>query len=252
MEFKETLEKIGLSKIEAALYCEVLRHVGVKPSVLARRINASRPAVYDALRTLETKGLIYETHQKKTHTYAAKDPRNLEKIISESEELAKIEAQKKRQLLNETLPEILVFTKNATLLPKVQFFEGEQGIWQALQETLSTKDIIRAYANIDSIVRSMGERFEQYLKQRVDLAIHARAIAPDTEKWRKRALCSKKELRDVRFISSGAEYSPEINIFDDRVLMISWKENFAVLISSKDFAHAQRVIYDELWNKLSE
>jgi len=92
----------------------------------------------------------------------------------------------------------------------------------------------------------------RYLKQRVDLAIRARAIAPDMEKWRKRALCSKKELRDVRFISSGAEYSPEINIFDDRVLMISWKENFAVLIFSKDFAHAQRVIYDELWNKLSE
>jgi sugar-specific transcriptional regulator TrmB len=248
---QDILEKIGLTKIEATLYWEVLRHVAIKPAVLARRLNVSRPTVYDALRSLETKGLIYETHQKKTRSYAAKDPRNLEKLITDSEELAKFEAQKKRTLLTNTLPELLAFTKGAALLPKVQLFEGEHGIWNALQETLTTKDIIRAYANIDSIVRSMGEQFDRYLKQRVDLGIRARAIAPDTEKWRQRVLRSAEELRDVRFIESSAEYSPEINIFDDRVLMISWKENFAVLIASKDFAHAQRVIYDELWTKLS-
>lgn len=251
MENQKLLEQLGLTKIEAMLYWEVLRHVGVKPAALARRLNLSRPTVYDTLRSLETKGLVYETRQKKTRSYAAKDPRNLEKLISTSEETAKFEAQKKRELLTQALPELLNFTKGASLLPKIELFEGEQGIWNALQETLSTKDIIRAYANMDSIVRAMGEKFEQYLKQRIDSNIHARAIAPDNETWRQRALRSKQELRNVRFIDSGAEYSPEINIFDDRVLMISWKENFAVLISSKDFAHAQRVIYDELWNKLS-
>lgn len=251
MESQLLLERLGLTKVEATLYWEVLRHVGVKPAVLARRLNASRPTIYDALRSLERKGLVYETRQKKTRTYAAKDPRNLEKLINASEETAKFEAQKKRDLLTQALPELLSFTKGASLLPKVQLFEGEHGIWNALQETLSTKDIIRAYANMDSIVRAMGEQFERYLKQRIDANIHARAIAPENETWHQRALLSKEELRDVRFIRSGAEYSPEINIFDDRVLMISWKENFAVLISSKDFAHAQRVIYDELWNKLS-
>lgn len=251
MEYSSFLERLGLTKIEATLYWEVLRHVNVKPAVLARRLNVSRPSVYDALRSLEAKGLVYETRQKKTRSYAAKDPRNLEKLINASEESAKFEAQKKRDLLAQALPELLSFTKGASLLPKIQLFEGEHGIWNALQETLSTKDIIRAYANMDSIVRAMGEQFERYLKQRIDLNIHARAIAPENETWRQRALRSKQELRDVRFIRSGAEYSPEINIFDDRVLMISWKENFAVLISSKDFAHAQRVIYDELWNKLS-
>ncbi len=251
METQETLEQLGLTKIEATLYWEVLRHVNVKPAALARRLNVSRPTVYDTLRRLETKGLVYETRQKKTRTYAAKDPRSLEKLIDASEEAAKFDAQKKRDLLAGALPELLSVTKGASLLPKVELFEGERGIWNALQETLSTTDIIRAYANIDSIVRAMGEDFERYLKQRIALNIHARAIAPDNETWRQRALQSKEELRDVRFIHSGAEYSPEINIFDNRVLMISWKENFAVLISSKDFAHAQRVIYDELWGKLS-
>lgn len=250
MEVLKTLEKIGLSKLEAVTYWEVLRHVGVKPSVVARRINMARPSVYDALRKLEAKGLIYETRQKKTRTYSAKDPRNLEKIINVAEEEAKTQAQKKRELFQEVLPEMMEFTKNASLLPKIQFFEGEQGIWNALQETLSTKDIIRAYANIDTIMHTMGEQFEQYLKQRIALGIPARAIAPENAQWRQRVKASKKELRDVRFIRSGAEYSPEMNIFDDRVLMISWKENFAILLSSKDFAHAQRVIYDELWNKL--
>ena len=250
METQEILEQLGLSKIEASLYKEVLRHVNVKPAALARRLNVSRATVYDALRALETKGLVYETRQKKTRSYAAKDPRNLGKIIDATEEAAIFEAQKKRDVLARALPDLLEITKSASLLPKIQLFEGERGIWNALQETLSTTDIIRAYANMDSIVRAMGEDFERYLKQRIALNIHARAIAPENETWRQRALQSKAELRDVRFIRSGAEYSPEINIFDDRVLMISWKENFAVLISSKDFAHAQRVIYDELWGKL--
>jgi len=252
MESQEILEKLGLSKIEASLYWEVLRHIGVKPSALARRLSVSRPTVYDALRGLEAKGLIYETRQKKTKTYSAKDPRSLEKLIADTEETAKLDAQKKRQLLSDALPELLAFTKNASLMPKIQLFEGERGIWNALQETLNTKDVIRAYANIDSIVRAMGEQFERYLKERVALGIRARAIAPDTRQWRERTLRSKQELRDVRYLQSNAEYSPEINIFDDRVLMISWKENFAVLLSSKDFAHAQRVIFDELWEKLEK
>jgi len=251
MNFTKQLVQIGLTESEAMVYQEVLRQVTVKPANLARRVNLSRPAVYDVLQNLKNKGLIYETKEKTTRTFAAKDPRALEDFIDEVENQAKSIAEKRRQQLNETLAGLLDFSKNATLSPRLFFFEGEQGIWTALQETLKTKDIIRAYANIGTITDTMGEKFDLYLKERIKKNIFARAIVSDTKEWRKRVQKSREELRDVRFMTSGDEYTPEINIFDNNILMISWKENFAIIIRSKDFADAQKVIFDELWSKLS-
>ena len=49
----------------------------------------------------------------------------------------------------------------------------------------------------------------------------SRAIAPDSIIWRTWAKRGRQDLRDVRFMRPGSKYSPEINIYDDRVLMTS-------------------------------
>ncbi len=250
MNIQKALNEIGLNEKEAEVYLALLRHASLKPSVIARRTTLSRPTVYDILQSLQKKGLVYTTKNKTTQTFTARDPRFISQNIDREVADFTAEAEKKKQRLTETMPELLNLAKNALQLPRVTYFEGEKGIEEALYATLATKDIIRAYANIESITSSMGERFSRYLVQRVKRGIQARAIAPDTKEWRQRIKESKKELRDVRFMKEGSFFSPEINIYGDHVLMISWKEHFAVLITSKDFAQTQKIIYDELWNRL--
>lgn len=251
MQLEEKLGVFGLTEKEAAVYLALLHHNSAKPAALARRLNLSRPTVYDTLRKLQQKGLVYISPGKATQNFTAKDPRTLTKIIDDELHEQTTRAEQKKMQLEQLMPNLLSIAKEAGNLPRVKYFEGLSGIEDALKETLNTKDIIRAYADIESITKTMGEKFTKYLAQRVKKNIHARAIAPDTKEWRQRAMLGQKELRDVRFLPVGAEYSPEINIFDNNVLMISWKESFALLITSKDFANAQRVIYDELWSRLS-
>lgn len=244
------LGNLGLSDKEATLYLTLLSYPQAKPAVLARKTQLSRATTYDVLAALQKKGMVYAVPGKATRTFSARDPRSLTKLLDHSLEAHAAEIAQQKAQLEQVLPELMSRARSTSPIPRIQYFEGKRGIQEALDDTLSTRDIIRAYADIGSIVSSMGKDFDAYLKRRVKKKIHARAIAPDTKVWRTWAKRGRQDLRDVRFMRPGSEYFPEINIYDDRVLMISWREQFAVLMTSRDFAHTQRVIFDELWDHL--
>ena len=49
---------------------------------------------------------------------------------------------------------------------------------------------------------------------------------------------------------SKYEFSPEMNIFDDKVLIASWREKMAIIIQSQEIADLHKKMYDLLWSLL--
>ena len=45
-------------------------------------------------------------------------------------------------------------------------------------------------------------------------------------------------------------FSPEINIYNNKILITSWKEKMAILIESKELADLQRLTFNLLWETL--
>ena len=148
------------------------------------------------------------------------------------------------------MPELISVAKNRSAMPKVRFFEGKKGLREALEDTLTAKTGILAYANLGTIFEAAPDYFPNYLANRIKKKIHAKAIAPDTEIWRRALSRSRDELREVRFLPAGNSYTPEINIYDDKMLIISWEENIALIIESKELAALQRIVFDNLWRTL--
>ena len=66
-----------------------------------------------------------------------------------------------------------------------------------------------------------------------------------------RAKKDREELRESVILSDEQQtFSPEVNIYNNKMMIASWKEKMAVIIESKELADLQRVIYKIVWDAL--
>jgi len=68
-----------------------------------------------------------------------------------------------------------------------------------------------------------------------------------------RAKKDTEELRESVILGDPLQtFSPEVNIYNNKMLIASWKEKMAVIIESKELADLQRVIYKIVWDALKK
>ena len=78
--------------------------------------------------------------------------------------------------------------------------------------------------------------------------IHVRVIAPDDEESKEVVSRDEQELRQSVLIPREKFYfTTEINIYNNKMLIVSWKEKFAVIVESEEIVNAQRRIFDLAW-----
>ena len=249
MKLTETLTKIGLSDKEAKVYLQMI-HLGEQPaSVLSRHTDINRTSMYDILEALKTRGLV-QTIQKKSRTlFKALHPNELLQYLEREKTEAVRRLEKQQESIREILPELISLEHPESNRPRVTFYEGEKGMREAYEDTLSAKDGILAYANVEEMHKALPHFFPEYYERRaIEHKIHIKAIMPDNEASKDRAKKDKDENRESRLIpKKDFEFSPEINIYNDKVLIASWIEKIAVIIESKEVADFHRKMYALAW-----
>lgn len=247
----QVLQKIGLSKKEASLYIASLRLGSQTASIIARHSGINRATVYDIFEALINKGLASKLDRGSAIYFQVSDPKNLLQYLErdKNEYIRKIE--KEKQILEEILPAIQSIEQKVTTKPKVQFFEGEKGIREAYEDTLSATESIRAYANVEEMHQALPHFFPEYYERRKDNEIGIRAICPDNKLSVERKKSDAKELRQIKLIPKDKySFSPELNIYNNKVLIASWREKMAIMIESQEIADLQKKMFDLLWEKI--
>ncbi len=243
------LKKIGFSDKEAQVYLQLIR-LGSQPvSVIANRANINRTTAYDIIASLTKRGLVSSTKKSGATYYRAIDPRELIAYLEREkvEHFKRLEKQQKE--IEEVLPELLSLENPQSTKPKVTFYEGEKGMRQAYEDTLTSSEDILAYANVEEMHKGLPEFFPEYYHRRaVENGIHIKAIMPDNKMSKERAKKDKTEKRkSVLVPKKDYDFTPEINIYDDKVLIASWTEKMAILIKSKEIADFHKKMYKLCW-----
>lgn len=94
---------------------------------------------------------------------------------------------------------------------------------------------------------------DDFVKRRIatgvkSLALRSFKYKPEREKETTHA----QQKRKVKFIPDNIIIKPYICIYDDKVAMISTKEEkLGFIIESKEFADAQKAIFDMAWNTVA-
>ena len=151
------------------------------------------------------------------------------------------------QKAKEIIPE-LKSIHNVKDRPKVFFYEGREGLEKVYEDTLTSTEPIRAYANLEPMNEGLPGYFPEYFKRRASRGISIRAIGPRTEANIELVKRDIEEKRETALIPKEIyNFSPEINIYDDKVMIASWKEKLGIIIKSKEIADIMKKIYELAW-----
>jgi len=90
--------------------------------------------------------------------------------------------------------------------------------------------------------------FPDYYKRRAGKGIAIRAIIPNTETGLERRSFDKAEMRETALVPKDTFlFSPEINIYDNKIMIASWREKLGIIIESSEIADAMKKIYELAW-----
>jgi len=242
-QLKSFLFSIDLSEKEISVYIVLLGMGKGTVSQIARRAQLNRTTGYDILGTLVAKGLVSISGKEPKQEYIAESPESIITLLNER--IEKTSEQLKRA--KEIMPE-LKSMHNVSDRPQVRFYEGKDGLKQVYEDTLTSTETIRAYAEVGNMHKALPDYFPEYYERRSKKNIFIRAIFPATPASLERATQNSKEWRDTAIVPADKyNFSPEINIYDNKVMIASWREKLGIIIESAEIADAMKKVFELSW-----
>ncbi|MCD6109920.1 hypothetical protein J7J83_04145 [bacterium] len=234
----DILVGVGFTKKEAKVYLANLELGQSVISKIAKRAEINRVTTYDIVEKLIHKGFIHFITKHGVKFFSPTKP-----------DLIFQNTKKKIDSFQKSLP-ALRRLHGETVHPRVRYFEGLDGIKYIYEDTLSSKTDISNFSNSAEIRRFWPTYDEDYVKKRAKKKIFLRGVSPLDEAGLQVKSENKKYYRDIKLIPHKKyDFSNEINIYDDKVSIISFKEGLiGMIIESKEIADTQRIIFKMVWD----
>ena len=239
----EALLSLGLSDKEAAIYLALLELGRATVSKISRKADVNRATGYVILDSLVNKGLALISGKEPKQEYTAESPDNLVNLLRKRKTEAETALAKAEVLALE-----LKSIQKKEDRPQVRFYEGVEGMKQVYEDTLTSTETIRAFASVEDVHSIFGNYFPNYYKRRAGKGINIRAVFPDTPASIERSTYNQEEARESVLVPKEMyEFHPEINFYDNKVMIASWREKLGIIIESAEIADAMKKIFELAW-----
>lgn len=248
---EKLFKELNFNEKETAVYLALLEVGSAKPKEISRKTGINRTTVYDICESLLHKGLVSKTKKGSSTLFNAFDPKRILNYLDREKEENSKNIEKQKQKVSEIMPQLISLQNIYTSKPKVQFYDGEKGMREAYEDTLTSTETILAYANAETMHEGLPNFFPEYYKRRAGNKIFIKAIVPRNKITIERTKANQEEMRDTRFLpTEEMTFSPEANIYNNKILLVSWKEKMAIIIESKELADLQKLTFNLLWDTL--
>lgn len=242
--FQETFNQIGLSKNEQVIFVTLLQYPGTRVTQLSKKAHLNRTTTYGVLQALTKRGLISSVDRAGVLEFHAIELTSLINYLERHQrELSKCVHQ-----IKEVLPLIESMRSKKHAHPKIQFFEGKDGVKQAYEDTLENnkEKVLYDLTGTDAVYTLMGEDWvHYYTHKRKRLGIRCIDITPDTAWSRKSQSLDKGVLRTTKFLPKEYNFETEIDLYDNKVAIFSFSEDtpLAVLIEDQKISQTMKQLF---------
>ena len=234
---------MNFSEKEADVYLSLLELGKATVSVIARKAGLNRTTGYHILDSLTVKGLVSVSGSEPLQEYVAESPDKITELLQKKFN----EYQKYLNQAKETVPQLKSF-HNVSDRPKVRFYEGKQGLVDVYEDTLTSHEPLKAFANFEDMHKALPDYFPSYYLRRAKKGLNIRGIVPVTPEALERQKHNKEEAREMVFVPHDKYYfSPEIDMYDNKIMIASWKEKLGIIIESAEIADAMKKIFELAW-----
>ncbi|MBU0976272.1 MAG: helix-turn-helix domain-containing protein [Patescibacteria group bacterium] len=250
-----TLLQLGLDKKEAEIYITTLKSSSLSTTQLSKATNIPKTTIYRYIEALIQKGILDKVVGPRGMLVKAKEPQNLDLLLSEK--LGNV------KMAEHLFPQVVGFLDtlrtNKKHKTEVRYFEGKTGIKQLLWNTLraESKDPVVGYGCKtwnDYVGRSFAEkvRFE-YIRR----GINNKEIQNDKILGKKftdvqQYITSNYRLRTIPRSKMKINYNTII--YDEFFSFYSMHQDevFGIEIQNAEIARSQRQIFELLWEIAEE
>lgn len=255
LEYTQNLHEAGLSPEQATIY-EVLLKIGVSPaSQVAKEVptTLSRPLVYKVLDELITMNLAEKQNiAGKVATFSAKHPTAiLEKIDARKTQIEQTKAQ--FAITSGKLASLFNLTAGK---PGVQYFEGKDGVWEVLMDSMRAQEEILTYADLEAIARYIPELNAEYSAMREDKKVKKRGLVLDSALARQFLASYDGAVTHTKLIpaSEGTlALQTVMQIYDNKVSYITMTDAYMVgiIITDQFITNTHKYLFESMWKTSS-
>jgi len=249
--YEKILQQIGLNEKEAIVYETLLESGPVEAREIlkkvSKKIKTTRSNLYNIMAALEERGLSIEKIKKGKNLFEAESPTKLLEVLEESVK----KTNQAQQNLAMALPELSSLYNLTTQKPVVQFYEGVEGIKKVLADSLTSKQIIYTYADVEAIVKYFDEINKDYVKKRDALGIKKRGIMVDSEFVRNYLKDYHRGTTNTRLIDGKLyPFHSVMQIYDGKIsyITLSDKSMIGVIIEDQTIYQLHKSIFEYTWS----
>jgi len=240
----EELKELGLNDKEIAIYSVLLKSGSMTVWEIASKINYKRTSIYDYIKSLSQKNIIFKKIETKKILYEAVEPNYFLELINSKKEKI-ISAVKKLNSL-----------KNAEkkVPTKMIHYAGIEGIKTIMNSVLCEENsFLFAYGSNKLSEKILSFYPENFAQKRLEKNIHLKAIIEPKSKFG--ALKNRKFAKMTEIRHNSFMISQKIGVFltSNKVIILSMDENepSGIIIDNKAFYDSQKSLFEYLW-KLSK
>lgn len=249
MSLTQELINIGLSNKEADVYLATLQLGYATIVEISLKTNINRTTVYTHIKNLINRGLINASEKNGKIYFVAERPEKLQIIYEQKEK----ELQRKRQMLNNIMPELDTLYQLAKDRPKVKYIDyrnqNELNLVREEIQNIRTDEMLNIFNY---------EEFKEYINRQ-----HIEKILENVNKFKAIYIARNRivDLKIRKFINNDKleiRYLPadrfnflyELLIVDDKVYLS--RSSNSIYIKDNLFSQTLMLLFQALWELAEE
>lgn len=241
MTIHDSLEEFGLNHKETKVYLALLEMGASKVNEIAEKADIMRETTYGVLKSLTEKGLVSYAIKSGIKHYSCADPEKLVQIL-----------QDKQRKVEEILPELKKFKNFSYKKPKVEFYEGSEGLKTVYREIIrEPHKEIYSFLNLKEFSGVLPFFVRNISAEREKKKIKSFLLMDDSPQAKELQKRDKAEYRETKVLPLVNDMKVGIYVFGKSIAFFSFsqKEPIAVVVENEDIAHAMELIFKHFWRE---
>ncbi len=252
MKFEhDTLVSCGLTPNEATIYLIINRQGELDAPSIVKHTSMSRTTVYQALGNLLSRKFITYRKQGKIALYGPEHPSKLGPLADEKRN----ETERLSIDLQNTLKSLTPQYNLTKHKSGVRFFEGEDGINEALEDTFICSKPIYSIVDIEGSVKYLPQIDKRYQLMSKQRKLEKKMLIYNTPNAKKLALKEKSNLLGIRILDSSIKPAyTSMNIYDNKISYLTLRKDdmMGIIIDDPHIYQAQLNMFEYLWKVSKE
>lgn len=248
--FEHTLAQSGLNANQATVYEVLLKEGRISAGNVAKKVPLKRGLVYKVLDELAGFGVVAKKEEPgKAALFEVTHPYQLKELISRKEQ----EVKDARSALESVLPAMISAFNQISGKPGVLFYEGRAGIQEVLNDSLTSREEILSYADIESVVKYIDDINKAYVAKREELKLKKRGILLDTQFTRQYLASYHTDVTETRLIKflEAPPFQSIMQMYDNKISYVTLSPDrmIGVVIEDPHLYQMHKYLFEYTWKE---